>query len=100
MINASQYKSKSTKVISTIKLVVCPACSKPRLCKYVDEDNSVSEASDVTVDVRGDTRFLDVCGTCIDGYRKADEEFVRSNMRKLVKAVMGEDTDHKDFSLN
>lgn len=105
MISASQYKSKTTKAIRTIKLVICPACNKQRLHKYLNEDGSVIETSDHTVEVRDGKRFLDVCGHCIDRYRKSDETFVRENMRKLAKAFMsGEskdgDTDHKDFSLN
>lgn len=104
MIKASQYKNKTTNTIPTINLVTCPACGKDRLHKYLDEDGIVLPTSDLTVEVRDGKRFLDVCGNCVDGYRKADEAFVRDNMRKLAKAFMsGEsnsDTDHKDFSLN
>ncbi len=104
MINAGQYKKNKT--IQTIRVVTCPACNKDRLSKYVAKDGSVDAASQETVEVRDEIRFLEVCTFCVDRYRRADEKFVMENMRKLAKAMQedksddGGESDHKDFSLN
>jgi len=103
MIGAERYRKNKT--IPTIHLVTCPACKKDRLGKYVNADGSVDTVNEETVEVRDEARFLDVCGFCIERYRKADEKFVMENMRKLAKAFQDDkpedgESDHKDFSLN
>jgi hypothetical protein len=104
MIGASQHKSKNTDTIPTIKLVICPACDRDRLCRYANDDGSVDVAATDSVEVRGNVRYLDVCGACVNKYRAEDEKFVMDNMHKLSKAFISGDTDedttHKDFSLN
>lgn len=106
MIGYQQHKKK--KEIPTIKVITCPACNKDRLSRYVNADGNIDLASEETVEVRGESRHLDVCATCVSRYRQEDEKFVLENYRKMVKAmgevktddVDGEQTDHKDFSLN
>ncbi len=103
MIGAERYRKN--KVIPTINFVTCPACKKDRLGKYINEDGSVDTPSEETVEVREEARFLEVCGLCVERYRRADEKFVMENMRKLAKAFQEEtpedgESDHKDFSLN
>lgn len=106
MIGYEQHKKN--KEIPTIKVITCPACQKDRLSRYVKTDGSVDSASEETVEVRGESRHLDVCGMCVSQYRKEDEKFVLDNYRKMVQAmsevktdeVDGTQTDHKDFSLN
>jgi len=100
---ATQYNDG--KDIPTIRVVTCPACKKPRLNKYQNADGGVDAANEETVEVRGENRYLEVCGFCTVKYRKADELFVLKNMRKLAKAFKSEkpkddESDHKDFSLN
>ncbi len=97
---------KKNKTIPTIKTITCPACNKDRLTKYVNTDGSVTVASEETVEVREETRYLEVCRFCTIRYRKADDKFVMENMLKLSKALREDDndednkSDHKDFSLN
>lgn len=105
MNGAERYRKN--RAIPTINLITCPACDKDRLNKYVNEDGSVNAASEETVEVRDEKRFLEVCGFCVERYRKADEKFVMENMRKLAKAMQESksddgdgESDHKDFSLN
>lgn len=104
MIGAQRHRKN--RAIPTINLITCPACEKDRLYKYVTKDGSVDAASQETVEVRDEIRFLEVCTFCVDRYRKADEKFVMENMRKLAKAMQedksddGGESDHKDFSLN
>lgn len=103
MIGAAKHNKN--KVIPTIRIVDCPACKKHRLGKYANEDGSVDVASEETVEVRGEERFLEVCEFCVARYKKQDEKFVRENLRKLAKAFQEKalpdgESDHKDFSLN
>lgn len=97
--------NNSSNSIPTIRMVDCPACNKKRLGKYVNEDGSVTQPSQETVDVRGSKRYLEACTFCVGRYQQQDKIFVRENLRKLSKAMVkqdtdGDDTDHKDFSLN
>lgn len=106
MIGYEQHKKN--KEIPTIKTITCPACNKDRLSRYVNADGSVSSASEEVIEVRGESRHLDVCGMCVSRYRQQDQRFVLDNYRKMVQAmsevktdeVDGKQTDHKDFSLN
>jgi hypothetical protein len=103
MRGAAQHKRHP--VIPTIKMVTCPACEKDRLGKYVGEDGTTAPVITETVMVRDEERHLDVCNFCITRYRKEDERFVMSNMRKLAKSAKDvtskeEGSDHTDFSLN
>lgn len=106
MIGYEQHKKN--KEIPTIKTITCPACNKNRLSRYANADWSVTPVSEETIEVRGESRHLDVCGICVLRYRQEDERFVLDNYRKMVKAISkvktGEvdekQTDHKDFSLN
>lgn len=103
MTDAAQHRK--SEAIPTIRLVTCPACKKDRLNKYANKDGSVDAASEKTVEVRDEIRFLEVCGFCVAKYRKADERFVMDNMQKLRKAIQADkpkdgESDHKDFSLN
>ena len=103
MIGAERYKKNKT--IPTINLIICPACNKQRLHKYINKDGSVDAANAETVEVRDEIRFLEVCGFCVEKYRKADDKFVMDNMHKLAKAFQDkpskdDESDHKDFSLN
>ena len=96
---------KKNKTIPTIKIVTCPACHKDRLRKYANADGGVDTASEETVTVREEIRYLEACRFCVARYRKADDKFVMENMAKLAKAFRetpDEDnqSDHKDFSLN
>ena len=50
MIGYSQHRKD--KVIPTIRIIVCPACSNNRLRKYANDDGSVDAASEETVEVR------------------------------------------------
>lgn len=98
-------KQRLNKDITTLRHVECPACNKNRLTKPLDEEGNVAATSDETVDVRGEVRFLDVCSFCIARYSKADEQFVRANLKKIQDAVSvnpdsEKKTDHKDFSLD
>ena len=91
--------------IATMCYVECPGCNKNRLTKQVNAEGKAEETSDKTVDVRGEVRFLDVCSFCIIRYEKADEQFVKANLKKIQQAVSvnpedGAETDHKDFSLD
>ena len=92
------------KNIPTIKMVDCPACGKKRLGKYANEDGSVDNPSQATVEVRDNVRYLEVCPFCIAKYQKEDKRFVKENLRKLAQAIRSKDdedeTDHRDFSLN
>jgi len=96
---------KPTRAIPIIQYVTCPSCKKDRLPKPLDENGKVVSASKQTVDVRGETRYLDVCSFCVVRYRQLDERFVEKNMRKLSQAmkerdVSDKDSDHTDFSLD
>lgn len=99
-------KHRKNKVIPTIKTVDCPACGKHRLKKYANADGSVDTPSVETVEVRDETRYLEVCEACSVRYQKADERYVKDNLKKLSKAFAtdglpaDEESDHKDFSLN
>lgn len=95
----------SSEEIPTIRIVDCPACGKHRLRKYENADGTMSPVSEEAVDVREESRFLEVCGFCVIKYQKSDERFVMDNMDKLRKAMKAtkmpdEETDHTDFSLN
>jgi len=103
MINAQRYLKNSS--IPTVKLITCPACDKKRFRREINSDGEFPPASQETVEVRGETRFLEVCEHCIDKYRKADEKFMIETMRKLSSASRvakenDNDSDHTDFSLN
>ncbi len=91
--------------IPTIRMITCPACNKDRLGKYVNEDGSVTPASQETVEVRGEQRYLEACGFCVAKYQEQDKRFVKQNLSKLSKAIKDDnvpdgESDHKDFSLN
>ncbi len=91
--------------IPTIRMITCPACSKNRLGKYVNDDGSVTPASQETVEVRGVQRYLEACSFCVAKYQEQDKKFVKENLSKLSKAfkednVPDDESDHKDFSLN
>ena len=101
MFNARQNNNG----IPTIRMITCPACNKNRLGKYVNEDGSVTPASQETVEIRGQQRYLETCGFCVKKYQDQDRKFVRENLSKLSKAFKADDlpdgeSDHKDFSLN
>lgn len=103
MIGYERYKKN--KIIPTIKTITCPACNKNRLNKYANDDGSVDAASQETVEVREEVRYLEVCRFCVARYSKADNKFVMDNMHKLSKAFQeshddDKESDHKDFSLN
>ena len=103
MTDAARHRTREA--IPTIRVVTCPACKKDRLNKYANKDSSVDAASEETVEVRDEIRFLEVCNFCVAKYRKADERFVMDNMNKLRKALQvdkpkDDESDHKDFSLN
>jgi len=101
MIGYAQYKKNGD--IPTIRTITCPACQKNRLGKYENDDGSVNPVNEETVEVRGETRNLEVCMPCINRYRRSDEKFVLENMRKLSKALTEserKESDHRDFSLN
>lgn len=105
MIGAQKHKALSTKEIPTIKLVNCPDCGKKRFGRYTNEDGVATPASDETVEVRGKTRYLEVCGFCVAKYQAEDEKFAKENLRKLAKAIKinnipDGNSDHNDFSLN
>ncbi len=98
-------RQRLNKDIITVTHVVCPACNKNRLMKAPNEDGNTETTSDETVDVRGETRFLDVCSFCITRYQKTDEQFIKKNLKKIQEAVSVDPdgktkTDHKDFSLD
>lgn len=98
-------QDKNNKTIPTIRMVTCPACNKNRLGKYENSDGTMDAVSDITVDVRGQERYLEVCSFCVIKYRKIDEQFMIKNMHKLSQALQSEEpkngtSDHKDFSLN
>lgn len=89
--------------IPTIVLVDCPKCKKHRLTKYLGEDGKPMPVSTETVDIRGETRLLDVCGTCNFHYREADKKFIMNNLAKLQKAMRERNinrTSDKDFSID
>jgi len=103
MIGANNSNNKNS--IPTIRVITCPACNKNRLHKYANEDGTVTQASQETVEVRDGQRFLEACGPCVERYKKQDQQFVRDNLKKLSKAFKSDNipedgTDHKDFSLN
>lgn len=104
MIGASKHKRNKT--IPTIVLVDCPACKKQRLGRYLKDDGTTDPVSEDTVDVRGETRFLDACEFCVAKYQRSDEKFIMENMKKLRKAFQATpdaddgESDHNDFSLN
>jgi ssDNA-binding Zn-finger/Zn-ribbon topoisomerase 1 len=99
MINAKKHRSGNK--IPTIKIVDCPDCGKNRLGKYVNEDGTVSPASEETFDVRGEERFMEVCKFCSLKYQKSDQRYAKNNLAKLAKALKtNKGSDHKDFSLN
>lgn len=98
-------RQRLNKDIISVRHVACPACNKNRLMKAFDEDGNTETTSDETVDVRGETRFLDVCSFCIIQYQKTDEQFIKTNLKKIQQAVSVDPdsetkTDHKDFSLD
>lgn len=102
MFSARHNKSNS---IPTIRMITCPACNKPRLGKYVNDDGSVTPASQETVEVRGVHRHLEACSFCVAKYQEQDKRFVRDNLGKLSKAIKEDnvpdgESDHNDFSLN
>ena len=104
MIGAAKH-SRNKKTIQTLKRVNCPDCGKQRLLKLVQEDGTVEAVSTEIVEVRDETRYLDVCEFCSAKYQKADERFVIENMKQLRKAMKESpaaegDSDHNDFSLN
>ena len=88
--------------IATLRQVTCPSCKKDRLLKEVGDDGAVVETSTQTVDVRGQSRFMDVCNFCISKYRQEDQRFMVKNLRKLKQAMRlrKDDSDHNDFSLD
>lgn len=103
MRNASQYKNN--KHVPTIVMIACPSCDKKKLTKYQNTDGTTDTARNVTINVRGEERYLEVCDTCDTKYKRTDENFVIENMRKLAKAMQASknkdgESDHKDFSLN
>jgi len=103
MIGSGNHNNKNT--IPTIRMIACPACDKPRLGKYANEDGSVDKASTQTVEVRGSSRYLEACEHCVRKYQAEDQRFVEANLRKLQKAFKAGDlpdegSDHNDFSLN
>lgn len=104
MIGASKHKKN--RAIPTIVLVECPACHKERLGRYLNDDGTTDPVSEDTVEVRGETRFLDACQFCVEKYQKSDERFIVENMKKLRRAFQESankddgDSDHNDFSLN
>lgn len=89
--------------IPTIKLVKCPNCEKDRLGKYLGDDGQPFPVSNEKVDVRGNERFLDVCGHCAMRFREEDTRFVMANLRKIQEAMrsrkIGSSSD-KDFSID
>ena len=103
MTDPTQHKKNNT--IPTVRMVTCPACNKNRLGKYENSDGTIDAVSDITVDVRGEERYLEVCSFCVIRYHKIDERFMIKNMHKLSKAIQNDKpedgtSDYKDFSLN
>lgn len=103
MIGAKKHSKQSD--IPTIKMTTCPACNKDRLGQYVNEDGSVTPVNTETVEVRGQERFLEVCGFCMRKYQREDERFAKENLKRLAKAIHKDnvpdgESDHRDFSLN
>lgn len=103
MTNPAQHKKIDT--IPTVRMVTCPACNKNRLGKYENSDGTIDAVNDITVDVRGEERYLEACSFCVIRYRKIDERFMIKNMHKLSQAIQSNKpkdgmSDHKDFSLN
>lgn len=103
MTDSAQYKKSS--IIPVIRMMICPACNKNRLSKYENSDGTIDIVSDITVSVRDEERYLEVCSFCVIKYRKIDERFMIKNMHKLSKALQNNKpqdgiSDHKDFSLN
>lgn len=98
-------KRQTNKTIPSFRHVTCPSCNKPRLLKEIKEDGTLDLVSDEQVEVRGERRYVDVCGFCVTKYQRADERFVMENLKKIQRAVSAnrddlKDTDHKDFSLD
>lgn len=95
----------ASQTIPSFRYVACPDCKKHRLLKEIKEDGTNDQASQDSVDVRGETRFVDVCGPCVTKYEQRDKRFVMENLKKIQKAMKVDrenlkDTDHKDFSLD
>lgn len=97
------------KTIPSFRPVACPGCNKPRLLKEIKEDGTLDPVSTEQVDVRGEQRFTEVCGPCVQKYARADQRFVMENLKKIQKAMSvksikrtDEDAsgDHNDFSLD
>lgn len=89
--------------VPTIALVNCPKCNKRRLGKYLGEDNKPFPVSNETIEVRGETRLVDVCGFCDLRYRESDRKFIMDNLKKIQKAMRErrlDPTSHKDFSID
>jgi hypothetical protein len=89
--------------IPTIVMVDCPKCKKHRLTKYLGDDGKHLPVSTETVDVRGETRMLDVCDVCNFHYREADKKFIMDNLVKLQRAMRSRKvnrTSDKDFSID
>lgn len=96
-------RQRKSNDIPTLRYVECPACNKNRLLKEEQENGTLQAVSNETVEVRGEKRFLDACGSCKIRYQKADEQFVRQNLEKIKKAVSVDpdgNTNHNDFSLD
>jgi len=95
---------KNTNSIPSYKHVACPACKRDRLLRPLQEDGTTKPVSDDTVEIRGKTRYHDVCQFCAIKYEKADKRFMRENLRKIDKAMQAgqvdEESDHEDFSLD
>jgi len=100
----AQERQKNTKNnIPTMVLAVCPKCEQRRLTKYVDENGKHEPVSYAKITVRGEDRFIDICGHCNENYRKQDQLYVMKNLKKLQQAIMNRDSDNtsdKDFSID
>lgn len=89
--------------IPTIVMVDCPNCNKHRLGKYLGEDSKALPVSKETINVRGETRLVDVCDVCLYHFREKDKRFVMDNLRKIQQAMRNRKIDQKsgeDFTVD
>jgi hypothetical protein len=89
--------------IPTMVLAECPNCQKPRLTKYLDDNGVPEPVSYAKITVRGEERFVDICGHCTMHYRQEDQRYVMKNLKQLQQAMLDRKADgstDKDFSID
>lgn len=89
--------------IPTMVLAECPNCQKPRLTKYLDDNGVPEPVSYAKITVRGEERFVDICGHCTMHYRQEDQRYVMKNLKQLQQAMLDRKADgstDKDFNID